>query len=150
MHNLRVSRERANVWDAVGSPRADQRSVRLGNLHDCCDLADFVASETRLNVLNVTLLRQPLRQTGRVPPSICHSVIAQDFEMRVLAFLLLGLRGEHCNPCHVLPRRFDGARAAITILDSLCTADLTALASRGAVLACTLKSFPRPSLLRRE
>ena len=48
--------------------RTYERGVGLGDLHGFRDLTNFLASERWLNSLNVTFLRQPARQSFRVPP----------------------------------------------------------------------------------
>lgn len=54
----------------AASARPDERGVGLGDLHCFRDLANFLRSEQWLNSLNVTFLRQPTRQTFRVPPRV--------------------------------------------------------------------------------
>src|SRR5438552_3335110 len=61
------------------SARTDECGVGLRHMHCFRDLADSLASEQRLNSLNVTFLCQPTRKTLRVPPRVCHGVVADAF-----------------------------------------------------------------------
>jgi hypothetical protein len=72
------------------SARTDERGIWLGNPHRFRYLANFLRSEQRLNILNVTFLRQPTRQTFRVPPSIRYRDRSAPLSCELFVFLVLG------------------------------------------------------------
>src|SRR5690348_745441 len=100
------------------SARADKRSVRLGDLHCFRDLANFLSSEHWLNSLNVTFLRQPTRQTFRVPPRVRDRVATEPFgNLSSLTSSLGPWVADQGRSHHVLAGYFDCTRSTIAILD---------------------------------
>ena len=90
------------VWST--SARTYERGIGLRDLHDFRDFPNFPASEQWLNSLDVALLRQPTRQAGRVPPSICNGMVADGLGNLRFYLFALGFRvTEQRNLCHVFP-----------------------------------------------